>query len=67
MLVRAGKEDDAGSIDDDRTGVRVSDLQLSFFEDVKVAGRFVQVGRDAAEGPGVEGAGGEGEAFEEWG
>lgn len=67
MLVRSGKEDDAGSIDDDRSSVGVSDRQSSFLEDMKVAGLFVEARGDAAEGSGVEHPGGEGELFEEWG
>ena len=67
MLVRSGKEDDAWGIDDDRSSVGVSDRQSSSFKDMKVAGLFVEVGGDAAEGSGVEHAGGEGELLEEWG
>jgi hypothetical protein len=44
----------------------VSDRQSSFFEHMKVAGVFVEVGGDAAEGSGVEHPGGEGELLEEW-
>lgn len=67
MVVRAREEDDAWGIDDQRTGVGVGDGQSSLFEDVKVAGMFVEGRRDAAEGSGKEHAGGEGESFEEWG
>lgn len=67
MLVRAWKEDDARGIDDDRSSVGVSDRQPSFFEHMKVAGLFVEVRGDAAEGSGVEHPGGEGELLEEWG
>ena len=67
MLVRAGKEDDARGIDDDRSGVGVSDRQGSFFEYMKVAGLFLEVRGDAAEGSGVEHPGGEGELLKEWG
>ncbi len=67
MLVRAGEEDDARGIDDDGAGVGVSDRQGSFPEDMKVAGLFVEVGGDAAEGSGVEHPGGEGELLEERG
>lgn len=67
MLVRAWKEDDTRGIDDDRSSVGVSDRQSSFFEHMKVAGLFVEVRGDAAEGSGVEHPGGEGELLEEWG
>jgi hypothetical protein len=67
MLVRAWKEDDAWSLDDDRSSVGVSDRQSSFFEYMKVAGLFVKIWRDAAEGSGVKHPGGEGELLEEWG
>ena len=67
MLVRSGKEDDARCIDDDRSNVGVSDRQSSFFEHMKVAGLFVEVRGDAAEGSGVKHPGGEGELLEEWG
>jgi hypothetical protein len=67
MLVRAWKEDDARGIDDDWSSVGVSDRQSSFFEDMKIAGLFVEVRGDAAEGSGVEHPGGEGELLEEWG
>ena len=67
MLVRAWKEDDARAIDDDRSSAGVSDRQSSFFEHMKVAGLFVEVWGDAAEGSGVEHPGGEGELLEEWG
>lgn len=67
MLVRAWKEDDARGVNDDRSCVGVSDRQSSFFEYMKVAGLFVEVWGDAAEGSGVEHAGGEGELLEEWG
>ena len=67
MLVRAWKEDDARGIDDDRSSVRVSNRQSSFFEHMKVAGLFVEVRGDAAECSGVEHPGREGELLEEWG
>ena len=67
MLVRAWKEDDTRGIDDDRSSAGVSDRQSSFFEHMKVAGLFVEVRGDAAEGSGVEHPGGEGELLEEWG
>lgn len=67
MLVRAWKEDDARGIDDDRSSMRVSDRQPSFFEHMKVAGLFVEVRGDAAEGSGIEHPRGEGELLEEWG
>ena len=67
MLVRARKEDDTRGFDDDRSSVEVSDRQSSFFEHMKVAGLFVEVRGDAAEGSGVEHPGGEGELLEEWG
>jgi hypothetical protein len=67
MLVRAWKEDDARGLDDDGSGAGVSDPQSSFFEYMKVAGLFVKVWGDAAEGSGVEHPGGEGELLEEWG
>lgn len=65
MFMGAREEDDARSFDDDRVSVGVGDRQSSLFEDVKVAGLFVEVGGDAAEGSGVEHAGGESEPFEE--
>jgi len=67
VLVGAGEEEDAGGIEDQRASVRVRDGQSSFFEQVKVAGLFVEVGGDAAEGSGVEHPGGESELLEEWG
>ena len=67
MLVRAWKEDDTRRIDDDRSSAGVSDRQSSSFEHVKVAGLFVEVRGDAAEGSGVEHPGGKGELLEEWG
>jgi len=67
VLVGAGEEDDAWGFDNDWTGVRVGDRQSSFSEQVKVAGLFVEVGGDTAEGSGVEHPGGEGELLEEWG
>ena len=67
MFVGARKEDDAGLIDDDLASLGVSDGQPSLFEHMEVTGLLVEVGRDAAEGSGVEHAGREGESFEEWG
>lgn len=67
MLMRAWKEDDTWGIDEDRSSVGVRDRQSSFVEHMKVARLFVEVRGGAAERPGVEHPGGEGELLEEWG
>jgi hypothetical protein len=67
MRMRAWKEDDARSIDDDWSSLGVTHLQSSAFEHMEVASLFIKVRGDPAKGSGIKHSSGKGKALEEGG
>jgi hypothetical protein len=67
MLVWTGQKDNAWAIDDDWPTFGMGDGQPSLLKNMKIARLLVKLRGNAAEVPGVEHAGREGEASEEWG